>query len=537
MADLQSRLAHLDLSSLQLVALALTAAVLAIAYHYRDGRAIGTRPRPDLFQVPGKRYPLLGDLLTMVKHQDRALDRFLEVRRKHGHELVKDRSRAVSMTVPFRRMIEVSSPDYLEHVQKTNFANYVKGPTFYRNLSPLLGDGIFCVDGHQWQLQRKATSKIFTANNFKGIITTSLERNLNTLVTIIGRHADRGETFDLADLFFRFTLNSFAEMAFGRDLGSLSTETDEQIPFAVAFDEAQCISNGRFTNPLWPVLELFNGNRSRMAELIKVMDSFAYNVIDEREREGLGNFTGADKKEAGEKDLLSLYMALRDENGAPLTRKMLRDAIFNLIIAGRDTTAQALSWTFFHLLREPQHIAALRDEIDSLGAVDYESFKNLRTTTAIFQEGLRLHPSVPKNAWEALGDDVLPNGGPRIEKGDCVFWSDWAMGRDTAVWGPDAAEFKPERWLDGEGSLKRESQYKFHAFNGGYRVCLGQNLALYEGTAVLADLFRAFDFQFAPGYLENVKMSDTDPTPMYKGALTLSMAEPLRMTATRRKAA
>mgnify|MGYP002477612879 CR=1 FL=1 len=113
-------------------------------------------------------------------------------------------------------------------------------------------------------------------------------------------------------------------MAFGRDLGSLSLETDEQIPFAVAFDEAQVIANGRFTNPLWPIMDVFNGNRSRMAELIKVMDAFAYNVIDEREREGLGNFTGADKKEAGEKDLLSLYMALRDENGAPLTRKMLR---------------------------------------------------------------------------------------------------------------------------------------------------------------------------------------------------------------------
>lgn len=57
-----------------------------------------------------------------------------------------------------------------------------------------------------------------------------------------------------------------------------------------------------------------------------------------------------------------------------------------------------------------------------------------------------------------------------------MFWSDWAMGRDTAVWGPDAAEFRPERWLDGEGSLKRESQYKFHAFNGGYRVCVSLSL-------------------------------------------------------------
>ncbi|TNY20945.1 putative cytochrome P450 monooxygenase [Rhodotorula diobovata] len=537
MADLQSRLAHLELSSAQALALALVAALVAVAWHYRDGRAVGTRPRPDLFQVPRQQVPLLGDLLSLVRNQDRALDRFVEIRREHGQELAKDRSRAVTMTLPGRRMIEVSKPEYLEHIQKTNFKNYQKGPVFYRNLSPLLGDGIFCVDGHAWTTQRKATSKIFTASNFKGIISQALERNLATLTIIIGRHADRGEAFDLADLFFRFTLNSFAEMAFGQDLGSLSTETDEQIPFALAFDEAQVISNGRFTNPLWPVLEFFNGKRARMAKLVKVMDDFAYGVIDEREREGLGNFTGADKKEAADKDLLSLYMALRDENGEPLTRKMLRDAIFNLIIAGRDTTAQALSWTFFHLLREPKHVASLRNEVDSLGSVDFETFKNLRTTTAVFQEGLRLHPSVPKNVWQAVGDDVLPNGGPRIEKGDTVFWSDWAMGRDTSVWGPDAAQFRPERWLDGEGALHRESQFKFHAFNGGYRLCLGQNLALYEGTAVLASLLRSFDLDFAPRYLDSVVMCDTEKTPMYKGALTLSMAEPLLVRATRRQGA
>ncbi|GAA6057630.1 hypothetical protein JCM3770_005004 [Rhodotorula araucariae] len=529
-------LAHLDLSTAQTVTLALFVAALAVAWTYRDGHAIGTRSRPDLFAIPGQQIPLLGDLWSMVQNQDRILDRFVELRKSHAVQLKKDPSRAVSLTVPFRRMIEVSNPDYLEHIQRTNFRNYVKGPTFYKNLSPLLGDGVFCVDGHAWQLQRKTTSRIFTGSNFKGIITNSIEKNVQTLLAIIGRHADRGETFDLADLFFRFTLNSFAEMAFGQDLRALSTETDEPIPFAVAFDEAQVISNKRFTNPLWPVMEFLNGDRARMTELLKVMDDFAYEVIDERDREGRGSFTGAEKKEAAETDLLSLYMALRDENGAPLTRKMLRDAILNLIIAGRDTTAQALSWTFYHLLLHPQHIAALRKEVDTLGEVDYESFKGLTTTTAIFQEGLRLHPSVPKNAWQALDDDVLPNGGPRIEKGDAVFWSDWAMARDPAVWGADAGEFRPERWIDADGGLKRESQFKFHAFNGGYRLCLGQNLALYEGTAVLAAILRAFDLDFAPGYLDHVEMSDYERTPKYKGALTLSMAAPLEVRATRRKA-
>jgi cytochrome P450 len=124
----------------------------------------------------------------------------------------------------------------LEYVQKTNFSNYVKGPLFYKNLSGLLGDGIFVVDGAAWQAQRKATSKIFTANNFKGVISQSIDTNMNKLMTILRRHADNGTTFDLSELFFRFTLSSFSEMAFGSNFGALSTETDEPVPFAKAFE-------------------------------------------------------------------------------------------------------------------------------------------------------------------------------------------------------------------------------------------------------------------------------------------------------------
>lgn len=138
------------------------------------------------------------------------------------------------------------------------------------------------------------------------------------------------------------------------------------------------------------------------------------------------------------------------------------------------------------------------------------------------------------------------------------------MARDTSIWGPDAGEFNPDRWVDADGSLKKESQWKAHAFNGGYRLCvpscllsdpsdcadldllntdvsvswtrapperrrliksasIGQNLALYEGTSVLAAIAREFDFAFADNYLETTQMCDNEFTPKYKGALTLSM--------------
>lgn len=153
---------------------------------------------------------------------------------------------------------------------------------------------------------------------------------------------------------------------------------------------------------------------------------------------------------------------------------MRSDAVLNLIIAGRDTTAQALSWTFFHLLKHPELIEPMRTEVTELGVIDYDSYKILHQTNAVFSEGLRLHPSVPKNGWTALKDDVLPNGGPMVKAGDVLFWSDWAMARDEGIWGPDAKEFKPSRWLDEQGEMIKESQWKAHMFNGGYRLCLGE---------------------------------------------------------------
>merc|ERR1711939_1098784 len=103
----------------------------------------------------------------------------------------------------------------------------------------------------------------------------------------------------------------------------------------------------------------------------------------------------------------------------------------------------------FRLIRDPQHFDLIRNEVAELSEeIDYDTWRSMHATTAVFEEGLRLHPSVPKNAWECVVEgDVMPNGGPRIEKGDLI---------------------KPDEW-------------KYHVFNGGRRLCLGMNLALFEG--------------------------------------------------------
>lgn len=95
------------------------------------------------------------------------------------------------------------------------------------------------------------------------------------------------------------------------------------------------------------------------------------------------------------------------------------------------------------------------------------------------------------------------------------------MNRKEDVWGPDAKEYKPSRWVDEDGQLVKETQWKAHMFNGGYRLCLGQDLAKFEAVAVLAALLREFNFEFAPGY--SPKLAEGQSTPLYRPSLTLPM--------------
>ncbi|SCV70500.1 BQ2448_1894 [Microbotryum intermedium] len=341
------------------------------------------------------------------------------------------------------------------------------------------------------------------------------------------------QRLDLMSLFFRFTLNSFSDMAFGSAVNALSTETDGPVPFAMAFDEAQGIMNDRFINPFWRVTELFNGTMWRMRKAVKIIDDFSYKPIDERTKTGLNDVKPGEKRSKSETALLSLYMSIRNDQGKPLSRKQLRDAVLKLIIAGRDTIAQACSWSMYHVIRHPEIVKNIRAEVDEMGTIEYDSYKTMMQTNAAFNEALRLHPSVPKNLWQALGDDQIPNG-PFIKADDFVEWSDHSINRNESVWGPDAKVFNPARWIDEVDELKKESQWKYHVWNGGSRLCLGQDLARYESAALLATILGDFEFEFAPAY-SKVQMMPNEDVPQYASSLTLPTLEPLMVVATPRK--
>lgn len=357
---------------------------------------------------------------------------------------------------------------------------------------------------------------------------------------------------------YYFTHRLDFDESFGRDLGLLSQlsrtefgsesfEAGDQkdlskssIAFVEAFDFVQNQLNFRFTVVKgWSLVEKLNWRMGRkMKAACRVLDDYAYSLIDER-------ITGKElHREQGffSKDLLDLFRSACDERGNHLSRTEIRDAALNLIIAGRDTTAEALSWSFFHLLMNEDLVTKVREEaIEILGedldhhhpGVTFENYKRFVWTYSVVLETLRLHPSVPRNMKFALAHDKIPNG-PVIEPGDCVRWSDWQMGRDHEIWGPDCGEFKPERWIDQQGSIKQVGEFKFHAFNGGPRRCLGINLSLFESVKMIVETLREFDLEFAGGWYQNVPKSQNIEglrskyeAPMYRPSLTLQMKQPM----------
>lgn len=307
-----------------LVILVILLSTTAFALHHYPNNAVGSRPRPDL---PGpKGLPLIGNLLLMMKLKD-----------PHGWQLKAQQKYGpgYTFTLPgLGRLIDVSRPDWIEHVQKTNFNGYVKGDEFHHMMKDVLGSGIFNVDGEQWKLQRKLAARIFTVRAFSNIITSVIREDMAQLDRILSDKAESGEVFNIQDLFFRFTLSTFVKIAFKQDTGILAN-ADEPDEFGEAFNFAQKVLDMRFVKPFWAVTELFNERGRKMRAARKVIDDFTDKIVGERLQ---GSTKPSLSKDDGGKaeglDLLDLFITYRGKSGLPIDAQSLKDAILNLMIAG-----------------------------------------------------------------------------------------------------------------------------------------------------------------------------------------------------------
>ncbi|KAF9171929.1 hypothetical protein BGX21_005127 [Mortierella sp. AD011] len=549
----------------------LVAYILYILLKYRN-TALGVKPRPDL---PGpKGWPLIGNTIFMI---NRPKSKNHQINTKFHEEYGKVYTVTV---IGFPRVINITDPEMIDHILRTNFWNYEKGKFFRAALAPLIGGGIFGADGQHWRWQRKLASHIFTAQSLRDYTDEAFRHGaqlvvdyFNKITDTSSKSEDENAIVDLQNVFLLFTLDTFGEVAFGQSFGCLK-DPSQQIEFAVVFDRMNTSLTRRFRLPFWKVTEWWTGRDKQIERDTEIISDFAYNLIRKRRLEvserqqqqeqedegekledtldGLGikgnNATttsdsrgnqskNVKSKDGKKKDLMQLFMDATDDNGEKLSDEALRDTLLNFILAGRDTTAQALSWMFYLILRSDSRkeiLEKLVSEIDS--TLDANQFNNYNQDTAsavptfdtiktqkyaeaCLYESLRLYPSVPRNIKICIEDDVLPKG-VRVYKDEIIGWDAWAMGRDTTIWGPDAHEYRPERWLQGE----KFSPSKFIAFNLGPRTCLGQQFATMEAIMITSMILRNF----------SLELVHPDKEPTYEHALTLPMAEGLPVKIRRR---
>ncbi|KAG7390172.1 hypothetical protein PHYPSEUDO_008626 [Phytophthora pseudosyringae] len=507
--------------------------VLAFAWHTKQKEDSITK-RTKKIHSPDSTLPLIGNTWDLILHggvKGDLHDFTTQIGKQFNAEPVVVRALGIPLNVM------LFTPEAFEDVLKTQFHNFEKGPFMCENLRDLLGDGIFAVDGESWVHQRKTASNLFTMRALRASMTTVIQRHAVTLNAILQRAKDKNETLDLFRLFNRFTIEAFAEIGFGVRMGCLDSVGEH--PFQKAFDRAQRALRFRFTRPGWfwkTQRWLGLGVEGQLRRDIQVVDETVLEIVEKAlAQRAISRGQDDVEKEGG--DIISLFLDRVSSSShleeQQLDPKYLRDIVVNFLIAGRDTTAQALSWFFFNVSQNPRVETAIRKEIAEKlpqfanDGVDVtptmEDVSQLVYLESALKETLRLHPSVPVEPKQTLVDTTLSDG-TFVPAGSAIGLATYAMGRMPKVWGPDAEEFKPERWIDDTtGKLLLVSAYKFASFNAGPRMCLGVNLAMLEMKLVVVGLLSKFHLQVVNPEHVTYDLSLTLPV---KGALTVKVSQP-----------
>ncbi|KAA0049016.1 hypothetical protein IC582_012314 [Cucumis melo] len=440
-----------------------------------------------------KYHPIAGTVFHQLLNFHRLHDYMTDLARKH---------KTYKLLGPFRDEVYTSDPPNVEYMLRTNFENFGKGSHNHRILRDLLGDGIFTVDGEKWREQRKISSYEFSTKVLRDYSSVIFRKTAVKLANIVSEAAISNRVIDIQDLFMKSTLDSIFYVSFGIDLDSLHGSNEEISKFCSAFEASSTNTLWRYVDVSWPIKKALNiGSEAVLKENMKIVDEYIYKLIHSalEQRQKLG-----DDALMRRENIVSRF--LQAETTDP---KYLRDIILNFVIAGKDTTAVTLAWFIYMLCKHPsvqERVAREIEEVTNVGDVtDFSEFaarlteealEKMQFLIATINETLRLYPAVPVDAKICFSDDTLPDGFS-VRKGDMVSYQPYAMGRMKFVWGDDAEEFRPERWLDGDGKFQPQSPFKFTAFQAGPRICLGKEFAYRQIKIFSALLLVYFKFKMS----------------------------------------
>lgn len=416
--------------------------------------------------VPGR--PFIGSLREF---QHDPLGFSLEITRNYGD--------IARVTLLGEESIFVNDPDAIQHILQTNSRNYDKQTMDYQLLYPLVGRGLLTSDGDAWLRQRRLIQPAFHRQRIAALGQMMVEETLATLARWQGA-AQQDAPIGVDQEMMRLTLSIVGKALLSVDLG------DEANQFGQAFKQA----NGRFgyENMLSVMLPWLPTRQNRQFKsAIRTMDRLVYEIIARRRTE-------PDDHD----DLLTMLLGARDdETGEGMSDRQLRDEIMTILLAGHETTSNALTWTFYLLSQHPEAAVQLHAEVDNVlsgrppGVAD---LARLPYTRMVLQEALRLFPPAWSIARRAIEGDEL--AGYPVAAGSNIHISLYALHHHPRLWDePDA--FRPERFTDAD--IEQRHKFAYLPFSAGPRKCIGDQFAMTEGQLILASVAQHFDLALAPG--------------------------------------
>ncbi len=367
----------------------------------------------------------------------------------------------------------LNHPDHVEYVLVQNNRNFIKSKGVRHSLG-FLGDGLLTSEGSFWRRQRRLAQPAFHRERidaYGGAMVECAERAISGW--------KGSETRDVHEDMARLALDVVAKTLFG----TLLTVEFEEVGAALETITQRFTGRGGVLFHIPEKVPTPANLRFRRA--VRLLDGIIYKIIEERRAGG---------ERAG--DLLSMFLEARDEEtGESMSDRQLRDEVMTIFLAGHETTANALSWTWYLLARHPEAEVRLLEELgEVLGgrAPTVGDLPRLRYTDMVVKESMRLYPP----AW-AFGRETVEDceiGGYHVPAGTQLVMSQWVMHRDPRYY-KRAGEFRPERWVD--GSVEELPPYAYFPFGGGLRLCIGRSFAKMEAVLLLATIAQRFRLRLA----------------------------------------
>jgi cytochrome P450 len=381
----------------------------------------------------------------------------------------------------WRTSVIVNEPAGIKHVLLDNAANYVKSEITRRLLEPGLGRGLLTTEGKTWRRHRRIMAPSFDLRSIVGYaqpmtdVTAELLSRWDAL-------PDGAET-DVAAAMMHATLHIISRAMF-------SSDSDDIVGIVAAG------------------VERYQANmRPTLFDILSLPDVLARRQRRRQARRYLGEFDRAVDRllaargsgDGQPKDLLGRLIAARDEEtGGGMTADEVRDQVVTIFMAGHETTAVALTWTWYLISQHPAVEAKLHDELDSvLGGRQprYDDLANLPYTRMVIEESMRLYPPAHTMARQAIAaDEVL---GRRVPAGATVLVVPWMLHRKASIWErPD--RFEPERFSPERAALR--PRFAYIPFGAGPRICIGAAFAMAEAMLMVSMIAQRYRLRLKPGH-------------------------------------